>query len=659
MWAPEEPSKSGTIMWQCVQTVELQSSSAGDDSENAFFNQVVVAPRASLVVVANAKKNAIYVLHVQFGSRPEAAQMNYLAEFSVPYPILSLTVAEEGISEGGEETVQIYCVQTQEIQQCTLFVSQCMPPATEKTEKTAKQSPGAIDKSAVKVPSLTFQTPLEKVPKASPQVADATTVPNLISDPARYEKLTAAFENLLEGGPQMTEMAKLIASTKLTAEELAKNLMDDPKKSVTVTESVTEKVTQVLSSPPNKSDSKAEDLQDAGQEQLPVPPLKILVQSKGPSKVAEQWFNAVPTDLTKNQIDKIEDRRQSAEKVSSSGESLVEMVDVREVKVINAVSTTLGRHPSGSFEKGVESSPTGNIPSTIRRQQSGKRDDFETSIGSAQATASEDDSSSSFPNDSGVDRVLEDEDGRGPSGGGSTGLQSNVQSQPHHLITPSELMSLVGRPKDSDVDNMRLRQAGSTILDGDSSRTIDMPNATEIEAVQLETVNFPIGAANASDMVSEQSDGVGRLHESNVDSHELDSANQIAGSSIFSLPNYSQSDFNHTDNEGPTDLSADDGQDQFRERSSNLGEIGGEALGISNQASIAARGRKNKNKTSVGGIAALSLPISVQLPVTSTVDGATVPEGEPSSSWSTPSVDTGLAAQVALMQDSLNQVFCH
>jgi hypothetical protein len=655
LWAPEEPSKSGTIMWQCVQTVEFESSSAGDDLENVFFNQVVVAPRASLVVVANAKKNAIYVLHVQFGSRPEAAQMNYLAEFSVPYPILSLTVAEEGISEGGEETVQIYCVQTQAIQQCTLFVSQCMPPATEKTEK---QSPRAIDKSAVKVPSSTLQTPLERVPKASPQLADAITVPNLISDPARYEKITAAFENLLEGGPQRSEMAKLIASTKLTAEELAKNLMDDPKKSVTVTESVTEKVTQVLSSPPNKSDSKAEDLQDAGQEQLPVPPLNILVPSKGPSKVAEQWFNAVPKDLTKNQIDNIEDRRQSAEKVSSSGESLVEMVDAREVKVINAVSTTLGRHPSGSFEKGVENSPTGNIPSTIRRQQSGKRDDFETSIGSAQATASEDDNASSFPNNSGVDRVLENEDGRGPSGGGSTGLQSHVQSQPHHLITPSELMSLVGRPKDSDVDNMRLRQAGSTILDGDSSRTIDMPNATEIEAVQLETVNFPIGAANASDMVSEQSDGVGRLHESNVDSHELDSANQIAGSSIFSLPNCSQSDFNHTDNEGPTDLSADDGQDQSRERSSNLGEIGGEALGISNQASIAARGRKNKNKTSVGGIAALSLPISVQLPVTSTVDGATVPEGEPSSSWSTPSVDTGLAAQVALMQDSLNQVFC-
>lgn len=655
MWAPEEPSKSGTIMWQCVQTVEFQSSAVGDDLENAFFNQVVVAPRASLVVVANAKKNAIYVLHVQFGSRPVAAQMNYLAEFSVPYPILSLTVAEGGISEGGEETVQICCVQTQEIQQCTLYVSQCMPPAT---EKTAKQSPRAIDKSAVKVPSSTFQTPLEKVPKSSPQAADTTTVPNLISDPARYEKITAALENLLEGGPQMTEMAKLIASTKLTAEELAKNLMDDPKKSVTVTESVTEKVTQVLSSPPNISDSKAEDLQDAGQEHLPVPPMKILVPSKGPSKVVEQWFNAVPTDLTKNQTDKIEDRRQSAEKVSSSGESLVEMVDSREVKVINAVSTTLGRHPSGSFEKGVENSPTGNIPFTLRRQQSGKRDDFETSIGSAQVTASEDDNSSSFPNDSGVDRV-ENEDGRGPSGAGSTGLQSNVQSQPHHLITPSELMSLVGRPKDSDVDNLRLRQAGSTILDGDSSRTIDIPNATEIEAVQLETVNFPIGAANASDMVSEQSDGVGRLHESNVDSHELDLANQIAGSSIFSLPNYSQSDFNHTDNEGPTDLSADDGQDQSRERSSNLGEIGGEVLGISNQASIAARGRKNKNKTSVGGIAALSMPTAVQLPVTSAVDGATIPEGEPSSSWSTPIVDTGLAAQVALMQDSLNQVFCH
>jgi hypothetical protein len=113
-------------MWNCIQTLEFQSSTAVGKLENAFFNQLVVAPWASLILLANAKKNAIYAVHVEFGVGSVPARMNYLAEFSVKIPILSFTVTEE--TEG---TVQVYCVQTQAIQQYNLDVSQCLPPPDE------------------------------------------------------------------------------------------------------------------------------------------------------------------------------------------------------------------------------------------------------------------------------------------------------------------------------------------------------------------------------------------------------------------------------------------------------------------------------------------------------------------------------------------------
>lgn len=134
LWAPtsglvESSSKPGSGTWRCLQTLEFQSSDAPDGNvENAIFNQLVVAPRASLILLANAKRNAIYAVHVEFGQYPAAARMDYLAEFSVTMPILSFTVTEEAVTETGEGKVQIYCVQTQAIQQYGLDVSQCSPP---------------------------------------------------------------------------------------------------------------------------------------------------------------------------------------------------------------------------------------------------------------------------------------------------------------------------------------------------------------------------------------------------------------------------------------------------------------------------------------------------------------------------------------------------
>lgn len=96
--------------------------------EEAFFNQVVALSQAGLFLLANAKRNAIYAVHLEYGSCPSASRMDYIAEFTVTMPILSFT----GTSDPPDEhIVKIYCVQTQAIQQYALELCQCIPPPLE------------------------------------------------------------------------------------------------------------------------------------------------------------------------------------------------------------------------------------------------------------------------------------------------------------------------------------------------------------------------------------------------------------------------------------------------------------------------------------------------------------------------------------------------
>ena len=111
--------------WKCTQTLELKSS-AQPRVEVAFFNQVIALSQAGLLLLANAKKNAIYAVHIDFGGEPAATRMDYIAEFTVTMPILSSTGTS--ISPHGEQIVQVYCVQTQAIQQYALDLSKCLPP---------------------------------------------------------------------------------------------------------------------------------------------------------------------------------------------------------------------------------------------------------------------------------------------------------------------------------------------------------------------------------------------------------------------------------------------------------------------------------------------------------------------------------------------------
>uniref|UniRef100_A0A0A9CXN0 Enhancer of mRNA-decapping protein 4 WD40 repeat region domain-containing protein n=1 Tax=Arundo donax TaxID=35708 RepID=A0A0A9CXN0_ARUDO len=123
------PSDSET--WKCTQTLELVSS-LEHRSEEAFFNQVAVLPQASLILLANAKKNAIYAVHVDYGPDPASTRMDYIADFTVTMPILSLTGTHE-TQPDGEQAVQVYCVQTMAIQQYGLELSLCLPPTADNT----------------------------------------------------------------------------------------------------------------------------------------------------------------------------------------------------------------------------------------------------------------------------------------------------------------------------------------------------------------------------------------------------------------------------------------------------------------------------------------------------------------------------------------------
>ncbi|XP_059667172.1 enhancer of mRNA-decapping protein 4-like isoform X2 [Cornus florida] len=118
--------------WQCTQTLELRSSNASK-IEDAFFNQVVALPQSGLLLLANAKKNAIYAVHIEYGPNPAATRMDYIAEFTVTMPVLSLTGTSDSLPDG-EHVVQVYCVQTQAIQQYALELSQCLPPPLESVE---------------------------------------------------------------------------------------------------------------------------------------------------------------------------------------------------------------------------------------------------------------------------------------------------------------------------------------------------------------------------------------------------------------------------------------------------------------------------------------------------------------------------------------------
>ncbi|KAL0310911.1 UNVERIFIED_CONTAM: Enhancer of decapping protein 4 [Sesamum angustifolium] len=110
--------------WNCTQTLELKSSEAR--REEAFFNQVIALSQAGLLLLANAKRNAIYAVHLEYGPNPEATRMDYIAEFTVTMPILSFTGTSELLPHGEQ-------------------IVQCLPPPMENAMYEKQDSSVSLD----------------------------------------------------------------------------------------------------------------------------------------------------------------------------------------------------------------------------------------------------------------------------------------------------------------------------------------------------------------------------------------------------------------------------------------------------------------------------------------------------------------------------------
>ena len=104
---------------ECVQTLKV----AGD----VYNFSCVAYPHARLVLLANLRKQSVYAVHLA----AEAAGFDYVSEFSVTMPILSFTALKES---DDPSVLQMYCMQTQAIQQYALHIDRCRPEGSQGDE---------------------------------------------------------------------------------------------------------------------------------------------------------------------------------------------------------------------------------------------------------------------------------------------------------------------------------------------------------------------------------------------------------------------------------------------------------------------------------------------------------------------------------------------
>ncbi|KAG0566280.1 hypothetical protein KC19_7G051900 [Ceratodon purpureus] len=604
LWAPtsgleESPSKSGAGTWRCIQTLEFQSSDAPDGKyENAIFNQLVVASRASLILLANAKKNAIYAVHVEFGHNPAAARMNYLSEFSVTMPILSLTVTEDTVTEAGEGKVQIYCVQTQAIQQYGLDVSQCLPPVDE----TISESPGTPERPQDSgVPDL-----IDMGPGPTSGVSTGTSPISNVNVPARTPAVSSAFGSPVEVG--RVEVAPTHHVEKSIAMDFANFLQAPPK----MQSNETSKTASSFS-------SSAELLAQMSSKSDPVslgntkPPTSRRSRSRSPTRAPDTHH------VSKQKGEDIHDIRPDVS-------SLMPPLNV----------SNLDRAQSSSSSTSAEELPD--------RQEK----DASVDTGSAKSS------------------------NLAPQGGHHQGL---------HLITPSELMNLAAGSKHSEAYGTSLPVSGQeqSAKDGktlakatgntEGFTAVDSSIVMEKEVVETESSIVEDGINGKEVLVSSLLESLETTQISNDYVDKEPSVPQDIMAASGYLPDRYAGENSHVD-EGEISEDKDRPLAATDEVGDKLRDLtfrdGSGELPLPPPQAAMAKGRKNKNKTNVGGIGSGSGLSPSQLANMSTPGSK--PEGETSHSVnpvsiSTPApapapapIDPAFLAQVASMQESLNQL---
>lgn len=195
--------------WKCTQTLELKSS-AQPSLKDAFFNQIAALPYAGLILVANAQRNAIYAVHLEYGPNPESTRMDYIAEFTVTMPILSF-IGTSDILPHGEHIVQVYCVQTQAIQQYALDLAQCLPPPLENVR--LDKSDSSVSRDAITAEGFTS---LDSSAGRTSEMSLASSAPKTMMQPSSTESGIVARYPLSSGHIE-APISKEISSSNIEA----------------------------------------------------------------------------------------------------------------------------------------------------------------------------------------------------------------------------------------------------------------------------------------------------------------------------------------------------------------------------------------------------------------------------------------------------------
>ena len=261
-----------------------------------------------------------------------------------------------------------------------------------------------------------------------------------------------------------------------------------------------------------------------------------------------------------------------------------------------------------------------------------------------------------------------------------------------HLITPSELMNLAASSKQTEIysaptlgagqqqnakDGKTQGPNGGTKIEG--LLALDSIVVLEKEVCELQSLTRANGSVKKDDVVSSSTKCLETVRFSK-DHPESDLAghHENRSKSGFLCDMYMEQETQQGE-EGQAfedeDRSMNKLVDDNNEQLPNLMVRDGvtEALPLPPQSSAIVKGRRNKNKTNVGGVGPTYVPLPSEMAVMSTSGSKT--DGESSQNvksapqpavtiTSTPGpIDPVLLAQVASMQESLNQVcffqFCN
>lgn len=624
LWAPtnspdELPSRSGTGLWRCIQTLEFQSSGALDGKhDNSIFNHLVVASRANLILLANAKRNSIYAVHVEFGLSPASARMNYLAEFSVTMPILSLTVAEETVRETGEGKVQLYCVQTQAIQQYGLDVSLCVPlsPVDSSLDSPAssEKRPFPFQQEGTGLASCENGPPnlMDMGPTSSSGLSNVTISASSVIIPPRGLAVSSAFGSPVEAGHREVSNASYVE--KSIVMDFSK-FLQAPADNVKPTSGLPPG-TQSSNAPALEFFHRSEVALSAGIMNQPTSnQYARRSRSRSPTEGLDMLYVPVGSMSAKQKSEDAFDSRPETSALATPQNILI-------------------------LDRGHSSSSSNSVEENMDRQ------DALSETGSAKSQQ-----------------------------GGHQGL---------HLITPSELMNLavgskfpetystptptVGQEQNAKDGKLQGPKSGAS-LEGcivlesnvipDNNEVLEQ-HSTAFENTVLEkdnAVSSSIESLEAAEIAKEYS-------ENDVATHHESKSNSGFHPDMCTEEEILQGETseNIEDTDRSLNLPRDDVNEQLQDLAIRDGVT--EAASLPPQLSAVAKGRKNKNKTNVG-VGPASVPLSLQMAIISTagskpeggssqsVDSAPIPT-QPQASPAP--VDPVLLAQVASMQESLNQV---